>query len=374
MTTVEPSPPADATPDPLSALLADHTIVVCTGSGGVGKTTTAAVMAMEAARQGRRACVVTIDPARRLANAMGLDGLTDSASLVTGEWPGELWALMLDTKTTFDALVTQNASDAQQADSILNNRFYRNISTALSGTQEYMAMEKLYELHHDERFDVIVVDTPPTRNALDFLEAPGRLTRFLDHRLYRLLITPTRGLARAMNVAAQAFLRTVSRVIGREVVTDLVEFFTAFDGMEQGFKDRAARVVELLSAPETAFVLVTAPRRDVVEEASFFAEKLDEAGIPVRALIVNRVHPHFTGEPPAAVAACAEVHAGTALGELYANLADFASVASTEDAHLVGLSGRVAPAPVVKVPFLGSDVHDVDGLDRIAEHLFATPG
>ena len=188
-------------------------------------------------------------------------------------------------------------------------------------------MEKLYELHHDERFDVIVVDTPPTRNALDFLEAPGRLTRFLDHRLYKLLITPTRGLARAMNVAAQAFLRTVSRVIGREVVTDLVEFFTAFDGMEQGFKDRAAKVVELLSAPETAFVLVTAPRRDVVEEASFFAEKLDEAGIPVRALIVNRVHPHFTAERPAAVAARAEEHAGTALGELYANLADFASVA-----------------------------------------------
>jgi len=371
MTSPDPAaPPTLPPPATLSDLLARHRIVVCTGSGGVGKTTTAAVMAMEAARQGRRACVVTIDPARRLANAMGLDGLTNSPTMVDGPWPGELWALMLDTKSTFDALVNDNATDEGQAQSILNNRFYRNISGALSGTQEYMAMEKLYALHHDERFDVIVVDTPPTRNALDFLEAPQRLTRFLDHRLYRILIAPTKGLARAVNVASQALLRTVSRVVGSDVVADTIEFFNAFDGMEQGFKQRADAVVELLSNEETAFVLVTAPRRDVVDEATYFAGKLHEAGIPVRALIVNRVHPHFTSTRPDILVGRATAHRGTAIGELYANLAEFTTVASTEDAHLRGLAERVAPAPVVKVPFLGTDVHDLTGLDRIAAHLF----
>jgi anion-transporting ArsA/GET3 family ATPase len=354
----------------LGQVLDAHSIVICTGSGGVGKTTTAAVLAMEAARRGRRACVVTIDPARRLANAMGLEGLTGTPSLVEGPWPGELWALMLDTKSTFDDLVTKHATDPSQAEAILANRFYRNISGALSGTQEYMAMEKLYELHHDGGYDLVVVDTPPTRNALDFLEAPRRLTRFLDHRLYKLLMTPTRGLARAVNVAAQAFLRTVSKVVGGEVVADSIEFFTAFDGMEAGFSERAEAVVELLTHDETAFVLVTAPRRDVVEEATFFAEKLHEADIPVRALIVNRVHPHFTDAPIDTLWLRARTHAGTELGELYANLAEFTTVAASEDDHLHGLSSRVAPAPVVRVPFLDADVHDLTGLNRIAHHLF----
>ena len=356
---------------PLSRLLERHQIVVCTGSGGVGKTTTAAVMAMEAARQGQRACVVTIDPARRLANAMGLAGLTDTPSRVDGPWSGELWALMLDTKSTFDALVEKNSTDEAQAQRILTNRFYRNISGALSGTQEYMAMEKLFELHDEGGFDLIVVDTPPTRNALDFLEAPKRLTRFLDHRLYRMLVAPSGGLARAVNMAAQTFLRTVSKVVGAEVVGDTIEFFNAFEGMEEGFKERAAAVVKLLSDERTAFVLVTAPRRDVVDEATFFAGKLQEAAIPVRALIVNRVHPHFTSARREVLEGRATTHAGTPLGSLYANLAEFTGVAATEEAHLSGLASRVAPAPVVRVPFLATDVHDLEGLDRIAHHLFA---
>ena len=267
MTPTSPSSPAtpgSADHDPLGRLLDAHTVVICTGSGGVGKTTTAAVLAMEAAHRGRRACVVTIDPARRLADAMGLAGLTDDPARVEGPWPGELWAMMLDTKSTFDTLVQQNASGPEQAAAILENRFYRNISGSLSGTQEYMAMEKLYELHGEERFDLVVVDTPPTRNALDFLDAPRRLTRFLDHRLYRVLVAPTRGLVRAVNVAAQTFVRTISRVVGAEVVQDAIGFFAAFDGMEDGFRARAAAVTELLASEETAFVLVTAPRRDVV--------------------------------------------------------------------------------------------------------------
>jgi anion-transporting ArsA/GET3 family ATPase len=292
------SPTTRADRDALLDIVRTSGIIVCTGSGGVGKTTTAATLAMEAARIGRRACVVTIDPARRLANAMGLEGLTNVPSIVQGDWAGTLSALMLDTKSTFDDLVTKNAESAEQAENILTNRFYRNISGALSGTQEYMAMEKLYDLWASDDFDVVVVDTPPTRNALDFLEAPKRLTKFLDHRLYRVLISPSRGLGKAVNVAAQAFLRTVSKVVGGEVVKDAITFFTAFDGMERGFRDRAAKVLELLSHEGTSFVLVTAPRRDVVVEATFFAGKLHEADIEVRALIVNRMHPHFSDASP----------------------------------------------------------------------------
>jgi anion-transporting ArsA/GET3 family ATPase len=354
----------------LAALVADSRIVVCTGSGGVGKTTTAAVLALHAARAGRRACVVTIDPAKRLADALGLEGLTNTPARIAGDWPGELWALMLDTKSTFDSLVTRNAASPDQAEAILANRFYRNISGALSGTQEYMAMEKLYELNEAGGFDVIVVDTPPTRNALDFIDAPRRLTHFLDHRLYRMVTAPTRGLVKAVNVAAQAFLRTISKVVGGDVVRETVLFFQAFDGMEQGFRLRAERVLALLSQPETSFVLVTAPRRDVVEEAAFFAAKLGEAGIPVRALIVNRMHPRFSESPVAVLRERARALKDTDLGRQYGNLADFVQVAGDEGVHLRGLAAKVAPAPVVQVPFLESDVHDVEGLDRVAGHLF----
>lgn len=354
----------------LREVITQNRIVVCTGSGGVGKTTIAAVIALEGARLGLKTVVVTIDPAKRLANAMGIEGLTNSPSRVLGDWDGELWALMLDTKSTFDSLVVKHSVDPEQADRILNNRFYRNISGALSGTQEYMAMEKLYELHEEGDFELIVVDTPPTRNALDFLEAPKRLTRFLDHRLYRILMSPTRGFVKAVNVAAQAFLRTISKVVGGEVVHDAITFFTEFDGMERGFRDRAAHVVKLLTSEETAFVLVAAPRRDVVEEATYFATKLNEADIPVRALIVNRMHPNFSNASPQTVRERAKTLAGTDLGGLYSNLADFLTVADNEEAHLAGLAESVSPAPVLRIPFLRSDVHDLNGLAEISRHLF----
>ncbi|MEO7428433.1 MAG: ArsA-related P-loop ATPase [Acidimicrobiales bacterium] len=251
----------------LRDLVLERRILVCCGSGGVGKTTTAAVLALEAAKAGRRAVVVTIDPAKRLADALGLEGLTGTPSKIEGEWSGELWALMLDTKSTFDDLVVANASSPEQGQRILQNRFYRNISGALSGTQEYMAMEKLYELHQRTDFDLVVVDTPPTRNALDFIDAPRRLSRFLDHRLFRMITSPGRGIAKAVNVAAQAFLRTVAKVVGAEVIDDAVAFFQAFEGMEEGFRERADAVLGLLSDDDTAFVLVASPRRDTIEEA-----------------------------------------------------------------------------------------------------------
>jgi anion-transporting ArsA/GET3 family ATPase len=372
----------------LADLVAERSIIVCCGSGGVGKTTTAAVVALEGARLGRKTVVVTIDPAKRLADALGLKGLTDTPSRIEGDWPGELWATMLDTKSTFDALVVKYAASPEQGERILANRFYRNISGALSGTQEYMAMEKLYELHDETDFDIVVVDTPPTRHALDFLDAPRRLSRFLDHRLFRLLIVPSRGIVKAVNVAAQTFLRTVSRVVGGDVVDDAVAFFQAFEGMEEGFRQRAARVNELLAADGTAFVLVASPRRDTVEEAHFFAERLGEAGIAVRGLVVNRVYPAFglgddggrgagddgpgavTAMSAAGAARRAETLAGTAIGGLYRNLAEFQAVASREHAHLAGLAEAVAPAPVVWVPFLRSDVHDIAGLGEVAGYVF----
>lgn len=364
----------------LGDLVETQDVIVCAGSGGVGKTTAAAVIALEGARRGRRTVVVTIDPAKRLADTLGLDSLTNEASRIDGDWPGELWALMLDTKSTFDDLVDTYAIDPAQRDRILQNRFYRNISGALSGTQEYMAGEKLYELHHlgaqtptgaRARFDLVVVDTPPTRNALDFLDASRRLTSFLDHRVYRMLVTPTRAYLRAVNVAAQAFVRTVGRVVGGEVLDDALSFFTAFEGMEDGFRDRAAHVARLLGAPTTSFVLVASPRRDTVEEAEFFADKLRAGDLSVAALVVNRMHPRFGAGAPGADRARAQTLAGTSIGSLYANLADFNDVADGEERHLAGLTERVAPAPLVRVPFLADDVHDLASLDEIAGHLFS---
>jgi anion-transporting ArsA/GET3 family ATPase len=355
------------------ALTAERRTIVCCGSGGVGKTTTAAVVALQGARLGRKTAVVTIDPAKRLADALGLAGLTSEPSLIKGDWPGELWALMLDPKSTFDTLVVKHATTPEQAQRILANRFYRNISGALSGTQEYMAMEKLYELHEEADFDLVVVDTPPTRHALDFLDAPRRLARFLEHRLFRALVSPSRGLVRAVNVAAQTFLRSVGRVVGGDVIDDAIAFFQAFEGMEEGFRERAALVNELLRAPETAFLLVASPRQDTLDEAHYFARRLSDGGITVEGLVINRIHPQFGSGLAEATRARAETLVGTSLGQLYANLADFQMVASREREHLAGLAEAVAPAPVVYVPFLGSDIHDLDGLAEVAAHLYRPP-
>jgi anion-transporting ArsA/GET3 family ATPase len=350
----------------LLSILEERRIVICAGSGGVGKTTTAAAVAVAAARRGRRACVVTIDPARRLADALGLAELTNEPHRVEGDWPGELWALMLDTKSTFDHVVAAYAATAEQAETIYNNRFYRNLSAALSGTQEYMAMEKLFELHSEERFDLIVVDTPPTRRALDFLDAPYRLTRLLDNRIFRLLMRPTRAGLRAINMATQVFLRTVSRVVGGEVVRDAVNFFEAFEGMEQGFRDRAQAVLALMTQPQTAWVLVTTPRHDAIEEALFFARRLHESGIEIDAVVVNRIFPRFGPVP--------EVGGAGGLTEFTANLADLDRIAAREETCVEELATRAPEARVVRVPHLDTDVHDVDGLRLVGDHLLGTAG
>jgi anion-transporting ArsA/GET3 family ATPase len=362
-------------------------VLVCCGTGGVGKTTTAATLAIEGARRGRDAVVVTIDPARRLANTLGLEHLSNTPREIPRSlWSdddaagrGRLHALMLDTKSTFDQLVSQYAENEEQAQRILANSFYRNVAGALSGTQEYMAMEKLYELHASGMFELIVVDTPPTRHALDFLDAPRRLTRLLDNRIFRLLIAPTRGAFRVTSAAAQTFVRTVARVVGREVIDDVIAFFRAFEGMEAGFRDRAAQVMALLGAPETAFVLVTTPRRDAVEEGEYFADRLTEHQMSVEALVVNRMHPHYGGEPPEQLRArAAELRARNGaldrdaaerLASRFTNLADFEEVAERERRELAGLEDRLGNAAVAHVPELDHEVFDFAALHAVGRHL-----
>jgi anion-transporting ArsA/GET3 family ATPase len=359
-------------------LLLERTIIVCCGSGGVGKTTTAAALALAAAEAGRRACVVTIDPARRLANALGVSELTNRPSTIAGPWRGSLSAVMLDAKSTFDDLVTQYSENEEQVERILRNRLYRNLTSALSGTHEYMAAEKLYELHTGGDFDLVVVDTPPTRNALDFVDAPGRLTRFLDNRIFRILLVPTRAYLRAVSAATRTLLKAVAKVAGSEIVEDAIAFFQAFEGMEEGFRARAAHVEQLLADGGTAFVLVAAPRRDSVAEATHFAARLAESSIPVQALIVNRVHPRFGAVASAAGAdapagggggAGGDGQAGEAWRQLTHNLADFQAIAEREEAYFAELVERVQPAPVARVPFLSGDVHDLRGLDEVVRYL-----
>ena len=371
----------DTGPVTIDDVVRHRSIVICCGSGGVGKTTTSAAIALQAARLGRTACVVTIDPARRLANSLGVDELSNSPTRIEGDWPGELHALMLDPKGTFDDLISRYSDSEAQADDIRINRIYRNLTGTLSGTQEYMAMEKLHELVEEGGFDIVVVDTPPSRNALDFLDAPRRLTHFLENRVFQALMAPTRGGLRFLGVAAQALLRTLSKVAGADIVHDAVAFFQAFEGMEEGFRLRAARVRELLVQPGTAFVLVASPRPDSVDEAVHFAEKLDESGMAATVLIVNRVQPRFASDDQLAELAPfgdRVIHSGDtsggALADLVENLTGYTLASDREESIYASLVAQVAPAPVYRVPLLNTDVHDLDGLGHVADLLFAADG
>ena len=334
-------------------------IVVTIGTGGVGKTTTSAAIALHGARSGRRTIVVTIDPARRLADAMGISATANEPNRVEGPWTGQLYALMLDTKGTFDTLVTRYAADETQCRRILDNRFYQNIAGALSGTQEYMAMEKLHALAESNEYDLIVVDTPPTRHALAFLDAPRMLIRLLENRIYRLLMAP-RGLVRAVNSAAHLFIRQITRVVGAEVVDDAIAFFRAFEGMEQGFTERAKTMIELLRSDDTAFVLVAAPRADTVIETKYFVGQLEASNINVRACVINRMAPLF----------------GTVRAKATKNLPHRQAVdrlrdaAIAEEAQVASLISGLGEVAVGRVPMLASDLHDLDGIATIEGMLF----
>jgi anion-transporting ArsA/GET3 family ATPase len=359
----------------LDELLGAAEVVVCCGSGGVGKTTTAAVIGLEAARGGRRAVVVTIDPARRLADALGLEGgLAPVPQRIALEGTdGELWAMMLDTAAAFDGVVRRNAADDEQAQRILTNTFYRNIAAGLSGTQEYMAAETLHQLHGDGRFDLVVVDTPPSRNALDFLEAPGVLARFLDHKLFRLMMLPARTSMRVFTAATQPLLRAIGRVVGSDVLADAVAFFQAFAGMEAGFRERADDVMALLRSDATRYVIVASPHRDTVTEAVWFAGKLAEQGIANVAGVANRVHPRFGDASAADAARRAAAASDPDIAALWRNLAELRALAAAARTELAPLVALLRGGPLAEVPLLAGDVHDLAALDEVRRHLFAAP-
>src|SRR6266540_3289774 len=352
-------------------------IVVCCGSGGVGKTSTAAALAVRAAEQGRRTCVLTIDPARRLAQALGLDLLSNTPSPVEKglRGSGSLDAMMLDMRRTFDELIERYARDQEQADRILANRFYQRVSSTLAGTQEYMAMEKLYE---SRRWELLVVDTPPTRSALDFLDAPDNLNELLDARMFRLLIAPAqrigRGYLRGLNLATTAMARMVRRLTGSELLAEVGEFFAAFEGMYEGFRSRAQHVYDLLKDPGTQFVVVATPDAPALREAAYLAGRLASDRMPLGALVVNRVHragpvPEVPPEVVAKLAAGADD--ARLLADLLTQHQTLEALAAAEQRRVRELTASVPSLPTVQVPLLADDVHDLPGLRRLGAQLFA---
>jgi anion-transporting ArsA/GET3 family ATPase len=328
----------------LDATIADSHVVVVAGSGGVGKTTLSAALAVRAAVEGRRVAVVTIDPAKRLADALGLAGDStvgnDPVRIPLDDARGELWALMLDTRSTFDALVDRYSPNAEQAQRIRSNLFYKNISGALSGTQEYMAAEKLYELNGDDRFDLVIVDTPPTRQALDFLSAPARLRRFIDHPLYRIVIAPSSIGLRAVSAVSQPVLRTIAKVVGAQALDDALAFFKAFQGLDAGFRQRAHDVDRVLREPSTAYVVVTSGQAEPVAEATYFIGELESANVVVSLIVANRLMPHF-GDADDSLPA-----------SLVDNLRELADERRAEESNLMALSTARPDTPWIHVPLV----------------------
>ena len=332
----------------VNQLLMNNRVIVFAGSGGVGKTTTAAALAAHGAQLGKRVVVITIDPAKRLADALGMSGsLTNEPSRIEITAAGELWATMLDTRTTFDALIHRYSSTKEQAERIITNRFYKNISGALSGTQEYMAAEKLYDLYSDPRFDVVIVDTPPTRQALDFLSAPARLTRFINHPLYRVLIAPASAGMKVIGTLTQPVLRTISKVIGTQALDDTVEFFQAFQGLDVGFRDRADAVAKVLRDTFTQYILVSTPQPDAMNETLFFVDALRAENIEPALLLLNRMQPKFVDQEPVDTRSLTP----DLLVPLQENLAECIQRTNSQEAVAQQFSKSAPKVPVVRIPF-----------------------
>jgi len=361
-------------------LLDGKRIVICAGSGGVGKTTTSAALAMGMAARGLKVAVVTIDPARRLANSLGLDELGNDPALVAPErfaehgiaMEGELWAMMLDAKRTFDALIERLAPDARTRDEVLGNRIYEQISNAVAGSQEFTAIAKLYELDADGGFDLLVLDTPPSRNALDFLDAPDRLTGFFQGRAIRMFLRPAGLGGKILGRGTGVVFSLLKRVTGVDLLNDLSVFFRSLGGMIDGFTERAARVKALLNDPQTTFLLVTSPEREPVQETIFFHRKLGDARMPFGGLVVNRLREaapveEAAEDPAALVGALGEGLAGRVLR----SAREHAGLAARDALNVARLRAELGDPATVLVPQLDDDVHDVEGLARVLEHLFA---
>jgi anion-transporting ArsA/GET3 family ATPase len=345
-------------------------IIVTCGSGGVGKTTTAAALAIRAADQGRTTAVLTIDPAKRLAQSLGLDELDNTPRRVDTGSAGELWAMMLDTRRTFDDMVSAH-STPQRAAQIFANPFYQTISSSFSGTQEYMAMEKLGRLSATGQWDLIVVDTPPSRSALDFLDAPQRLSSFLDGRTIKLLTTPGRGVIKVVGVGFNLFAKAVSTVIGGQMLTDAAKFVALFEDMFGGFRARAESTYELLRDEGTTFVVVATPEADALREASYFADRLQAEDMPLAGLVLNRTHPPFADLSAQRAESAAERLNGSA--PLTAAVLRLHAERLTVHGNEQRMTSRFVRAhpglPSVAVPAAPTDVHDLVALRTIGDQL-----
>jgi anion-transporting ArsA/GET3 family ATPase len=364
----------------IDAILADRDtrIIVCCGPGGVGKTTTAAALGLRAAeRHGRHTVVLTIDPARRLAQSLGLVELDNTPRQVKGVAGGELFAMMLDMKRTFDEVVLAH-TDPRRADEIFANPFYQAMSSTFAGTQEYMAMEKLGQLRATDEWDLIVVDTPPSRSALDFLDAPARLARFLDGRMLRLLLAPARAGGRSMftlvTAASQMFIRVIHKIIGAQLLTDLSGFVSALDSMFGGFRQRAEQTYRILQDRETTFFVVASPEQDALREAAYFSRRLGEERMPLAGMILNKVH--------RVEASTLSAEQSLAAAVTLDDLGDHAATADTLRIHAALVQQKVRETrvaaefraayptvPVATVAAFASDVHDLDGLRDIGAAL-----
>jgi anion-transporting ArsA/GET3 family ATPase len=377
MTTPQPHKPEVLD---MAALLADTTnrVVVCCGAGGVGKTTTAAAIALRAAEYGRTVVVLTIDPAKRLAQALGVNDLGNTPQRVplAPEVTGELHAMMLDMRRTFDEMVVQY-SGSDRAQSILDNQFYQTVATSLAGTQEYMAMEKLGQLLAQDRWDLVVVDTPPSRNALDFLDAPQRLGSFMDSRLWRLLLAPGRGFGRLVTGAMGLAMKAMSTILGSQMLGDAAAFVQSLDATFGGFREKADRTYALLKRRGTQFVVVSAAEPDALREASFFVDRLSQEGMPLAGLVLNRTHPMLCSLPiERAIEATDKVAADGAdpgAASLVAAVlqihSERAQTAKREIRLLSRFTGANPHVPIVGVPSLPFDVSDLEALRALADQI-----
>lgn len=374
----------------LADVLGSHRVVVTVGSGGVGKTTTAAAMAVHAAMEGRKVLCLTIDPARRLANSLGLDEMTTSEQDVPRalfeshglHCPGSLSAMMLDTKRTFDALVEKYASDEDARDRILSNQIYQYVASSLAGTQEYMAMEKLHEVRKDPKWDLVVLDTPPTSSALDFLTAPERLIDAIDSPAMRWFLQVFEGAGKEafglVGRGATVLLKGIGKITGLEFLEQVAEFVSGINDLFGGFKERAEQVSDALRSPEVAFVLVTSPDPLAIGEARFFSDKLEAAGMNREAIIVNQVHP-LIEEPKisarAQVAALREVLPESVdAADVQPRLAEALSAergwAVSDRAEVERLGEEIRnDTRIVEVPAFDQDVHDLAALAKVASYL-----
>ena len=358
-------------------------ICIVAGSGGVGKTTASAALALGLAAAGARVAVVTIDPARRLADALGLEELGNEPRMVDAallephgiEMRGELWAMMLDPKATFDGLIAKLAPDRQTRDDVLGNRIYAQLSSAIAGSQEFSAVAKLYELHRDGDYDAIVLDTPPSRNALDFLDAPDRLTEFFEGRALRLFLAPTGIAARVMGAGSGVVFGILKRLTGVNLLDDISVLLRAMGALIDGFRERAAAVKALLADPSTTFLIVASPEREPVAEAIFFRQKLREARMPFGGLIVNRATVLGEGETgdPAAIRAALRDELGDALAAKVARGAqDLQLLAARNAAAIERLKADLGERDPIVVPRLDGEVQDIEGLLVLYRHLAAT--